>query len=451
MNNPLLKTVRTNFPDVDLAALPWPADADTWEAKDLELFIGSGGFLKPKKKKAASVPATGCTGAGPTAATPSPAKAAATAAAAAAVSAAPVPAASLVSSPPEKARPAAGTARLDGEEDGTAQATEKPKGAFDPAPRASASGVVERPSGFEVPGFSVDRCAITLPVRIHCEDTTRDGHVRLESLTAYAERLRSLALKQIMGLSLADLKQQALAILATEYVVEIVGSGIRVLDTLRIDSTPEFPATPMFPWDTTMHTEDGDMYAKGMFGLNLCQISPSGQYSGIDEAGYEHFVQDFRKFCNPRKKNFSATSMRFFSAYPSSGKPFKPTEYKQVTYIVRGSDCDMYNVLFQARVPSMMESCYHRRDALAMYVNIRTSVRPDDELQVHVMTDADSALFICMRGAEAVLTAFGHYGVQRPMVQEELKCASFRLPLLLKFLKGQSKPAANSDFDLSNV
>lgn len=67
-----------------------------------------------------------------------------------------------------------------------------------------------------------------------------------------------------------------MAILATEFVVEIVGQGmpftnldilhlpdiltvsafgpcripgIRVLDTLRIDTTPEFPAAPLFPWD----------------------------------------------------------------------------------------------------------------------------------------------------------------------------------------------------------
>ncbi|CAK9023907.1 unnamed protein product [Durusdinium trenchii] len=51
------------------------------------------------------------------------------------------------------------------------------------------------------------------------------------------------------GISLADLKEKKLAILATEFVVEVVGAGIRVLDTLRVETVPEFPAAPLFPWD----------------------------------------------------------------------------------------------------------------------------------------------------------------------------------------------------------
>ena len=38
-------------------SLPWPAGAETWTTKELELFIGSGGFLKPKKKAPAPAPA----------------------------------------------------------------------------------------------------------------------------------------------------------------------------------------------------------------------------------------------------------------------------------------------------------------------------------------------------------------------------------------------------------
>eukprot|EP00913_Durusdinium_trenchii_P004606 g4275.t1 len=53
MQNPHLKDVLVNFPDVVPDSLPWPKDADAWSLKDLEIFIGSGGFLKPKKKAAA--------------------------------------------------------------------------------------------------------------------------------------------------------------------------------------------------------------------------------------------------------------------------------------------------------------------------------------------------------------------------------------------------------------
>ena len=48
MENPLLSGVLEEFPDVDAAALPWPAGAEGWTAKELKIFIGSGGFIKPK-------------------------------------------------------------------------------------------------------------------------------------------------------------------------------------------------------------------------------------------------------------------------------------------------------------------------------------------------------------------------------------------------------------------
>eukprot|EP00913_Durusdinium_trenchii_P004604 g4273.t1 len=44
----------------------------------------------------------------------------------------------------------------------------------------------------------------------------------------------------------------------------------------------------------------------------------------------------------------------------------------------------------------------------------------------------EAALFICLRGKEPVLTAVGRYKVGA-MSQEEIKCASIRLPLLLKY------------------
>merc|ERR1712151_443452 len=112
-------------------------------------------------------------------------------------------------------------------------------------------------------------------------------------------------------------------------------------------------------------------------------------------AEYDKFTQHMRQWSNPKKLNFSATSLRFFSAYKESGKPFTPSGRRTTEYVVRAADCDMYSVLFQARVCSMMESCHRRYDALAMYVNIMTSVRPGDELTVHILSSSNAALFIC--------------------------------------------------------
>ncbi|CAJ1352955.1 unnamed protein product [Effrenium voratum] len=394
MDNPHLKEVLVSFPDVVAESLPWPEGAETWSPKELELFIGSNGFLKPKRKAQAK---TG-------AATPSPATPA---------------------MPAEPAEPAKAA-----------------------APEVDAAAM-ERPASFETAGFSQERRVLTMPVRVHCEDTAPNGHVRIESLVAYAERIRSLALKQVMDVSLADLKEKNLAILATEFVIEIVGSGVRVLDTLRVDTAPEFPAAPLFPWDTEMWKEDGSLYVRGLFGLNLCQISSTGEYSGVDEKTYRSFTKELQRWA-PARQRFSPTSLRFFSAYEKSGSPFAPEKYAQASYVVRFADCDMYNVLFQARVPSMMEVCHPRGDARAFYVNIRMSVRPGDNLQVHVFSNEATALFICLLGKKPVLAAVGRYGAEA-MHQEEIKCASMRLPLLLKYCNEGQKPAACEDFDLSKL
>ncbi|CAK9022038.1 Uncharacterized protein SCF082_LOCUS15618 [Durusdinium trenchii] len=150
MQNPHLKDVLVNFPDVVPDSLPWPKDADAWSLKDLEIFIGSGGFLKPKKKAAAP-------------------------------SAPPAPPRTTGASSPEQA--VSGYA----EANGTA------------LPAADAAPAVPAPFGFETPGFNQEKHRFIMPVRVHCEDTAPNGHVRVESLVAYAERIRSLALKQIMA------------------------------------------------------------------------------------------------------------------------------------------------------------------------------------------------------------------------------------------------------------
>merc|ERR1740121_3496460 len=99
-----------------------------------------------------------------------------------------------------------------------------------------------------------------------------------------------------------------------------------------------------------------------------------------------------------REKVFSSLSLRFHNTYKPEGKPFRPSGYKKATYVVRGADCDMYNVLYHSRVTSFLESCHPRYDAMAFYVNIRMSVRPGDELRVHVFETSGTALFICLRG-----------------------------------------------------
>ncbi|OLQ00172.1 hypothetical protein AK812_SmicGene17181 [Symbiodinium microadriaticum] len=162
MDNPHLKSVLVEFPDVDAAALPWPAGAEEWEPKDLQLFIGSGGFLKPKKKKAAEA----------------------------------------------KAAPPASATREsinNGSKD-AALCTSLPIRFWNAVLEVMRTITHSSQDVMMYPFGEQERKTLSMPVRVHCEDTSPNGHVRIESLNAFAERIRSLALKQIMGVSLADLK-----------------------------------------------------------------------------------------------------------------------------------------------------------------------------------------------------------------------------------------------------
>ncbi|CAK0866254.1 unnamed protein product [Prorocentrum cordatum] len=77
MDNPLLPSVLEKFPGVEASSLPWPPDANDWDLKGLEMFVGSGGFLKPKRRAEAPKPAPAP--APPAAGGPAPAAAAASA------------------------------------------------------------------------------------------------------------------------------------------------------------------------------------------------------------------------------------------------------------------------------------------------------------------------------------------------------------------------------------
>eukprot|EP00971_Amphidinium_carterae_P251865 5000677-Amphidinium_carterae.1 len=159
----------------------------------------------------------------------------------------------------------------------------------------------------------------------------------------------------------------------------------------------------MFPWSIEYLHSDGSLYAQGCWGLNLCRVSAAGAYSAIDDAGYKEFIKGMAESWPNQKPKFTASSLRFYNVYAPAGKPFRPVSKEVVSYTVRGADCDLYSVLYQGRVPSMMESCKPRYDATGAYVSIRTSVRPGDALSVHVFSEEARALFICLRGREAVL------------------------------------------------
>lgn len=310
------------------------------------------------------------------------------------------------------------------------------------------------PYGFEDPGYDASLHVVNLPVKVHCEDTSPSGHVRMESLVAFAERIRSLTMSKLTGASLEHLKEINYVLLVNEYVIEIVGDGCPVMETMRVETSPEFPGAPLFPWTTEFHREStGELYAKGVFGLNLCTIGEEMNYRGAEKKEYDAFFKEWRPWMKPNNRRFPDNTLRFFGVFPESGKPFIPTGRKTVQYKVRGADCDLYSVLFLARVCSFLESAHPRYDVTAVYVNIATSVRSGDELDIHVLHSANSAFFLCAIGHTVKVTAFFHYAEKRPMCREELKCASMPISVkrLLNFCRGGEKPVPCKDFDLSSI
>ena len=57
MAHPLLPSVLGEYPHVDVESLVFPEGSDSWDLESLKLFVGSGGFIVPKRKKAPEVAA----------------------------------------------------------------------------------------------------------------------------------------------------------------------------------------------------------------------------------------------------------------------------------------------------------------------------------------------------------------------------------------------------------
>lgn len=54
MANPLIDLVLARYPGTTRDSLTFPPESAEWEEKEVELFIGSGGFVRPKRKKKAT-------------------------------------------------------------------------------------------------------------------------------------------------------------------------------------------------------------------------------------------------------------------------------------------------------------------------------------------------------------------------------------------------------------
>ncbi|CAK9106292.1 unnamed protein product [Durusdinium trenchii] len=51
MSQPKMEELRLKYPGVEVDDLPWPKDISHWSDRDLDIFVGSGGFIKPKRRR----------------------------------------------------------------------------------------------------------------------------------------------------------------------------------------------------------------------------------------------------------------------------------------------------------------------------------------------------------------------------------------------------------------
>lgn len=404
MDNPLIEKVLSRYPDVDRASLAFPADAEFWDERDLDLFIGSGGFVKPKKKQAPGKAAAGSGSGGPPA-----------------LPAAAAPAAGT--SPPVVVSPSPATLA----------AAEPRREERAPVPSPSTGGAAHPVEGGVAPPLRpIELEAITVsgqgdgggggytsvPITTHLEDMGPLG-LRLSALLNKCERCRSLTMLKVSGHDLSVLRQRYnVGILLREFACEVAPvDAVPVMSVLRIHSHVELPVSPFLPFTQKVVREDGPEDSAALcsarFGLLLLNLEKMLPVE--DNSLYERVVAEFRRsFSIPRTGDKSVP--KFPKVYPRLRTPFRPSKVAAAQYTIRPSDCDMYRVLFHPRVPEICESVnfsigapFCERMPTAVYANLSQPVRTGDHFDVHLFVEEVEGDAVSPR--TAVLYLFVHHPI----------------------------------------
>lgn len=399
--NPLLPKVLADYPGVDISNLNWPPDAVSWDEKDLDLFIGSGGFIKPKKKKVAAakpiveVPSAEGTqsnghGGYPQQVSLSMVKQD--------VSPSPVPPierqaskTSTTCSTPDSCRPTPKEDPL--EEDGG----NMPLAALP----VEKSQPVEWFNTTVVPG--IDGHTV-VPITTHLEDLGPEG-MRLTAMLNKFARCRSVLLNnKESDLDLAAFMEKHNAgVLLREFACEVETANpaymMSPMSVLDVHTSVELPIRPFFPFRQKLcgKSQDGkdEIVAEARFGhllLDMAKMAP------LDNAPlYRQVASEVRKLFSLPPPDGDGIVPKFPTLYPKRGRSFRPFKRLQSEYTVCSSDCDMYRVIFHPRVCEICEvinfnvrADFCKMTPTAVYANLAKPVHVGDRLDVHLFVEDEA-------------------------------------------------------------
>ncbi|CAE8594349.1 unnamed protein product [Polarella glacialis] len=464
--NPLVAKVLGRYPDVN--GLEFPPDTVDWTEMEIDLFIGSGGFLKPKRKKAVPV----------VAATPSLSPSTAGYSSSAPVLAPVTPPASALQTA------AASTAKVLAVPNGVSSATPAASAAAtaaEPAVAASTSAVPPWQSPVVADIVRVQRKFLqaevelmqtegkqwVVPLTTFMEDVGPRG-LRMVAALNKCERSRSAALMKGANFDLRVLKETyGTGILLREFALEVASlEHSDIMSVLWCETCIELPCSPFIPMTQALvPASGGTAVCTGRFNLVLVDMQTMSVVN--DTNVYERVAVPLRQSLGIPKPSGKEGVPKFPRIYPSRGRPFAPQQLMKTNVTLLPSDCDMYRVIFHPEVASICErvnfSCglgFREEPGVAIYANLSKPASAGTCFEVFVFIEhADGqarALYLFANkggsGAAAVTMAvFGVYGPPpgRLASEDVSACAATKFALLHGFAALGKAGGTDKDIDLS--
>lgn len=400
----MISKVLERYPDVAPGSLHFPPESVEWTEKDIDLFVGSGGFLKPKRKPAVAAVAA-----------PVPTR-----------SAAPVSADGLGTSVSSTAPVAAGAAS---------------------APRA------------EVDLMECGTSCWRVPLISFMEDVGPRGLKMVAALNK-CERSRSAALMRSAKFDLEVLKTQyGAGILLREFALEMVSDPpAGIMSVLWCETKVELPCAPFMPMVQHLVPESGELpVCSGRFNLLMLEVKTMEVLS--NNSIYEEVARPLRQSLGIPKPTGKEGVPKFPRCYPSRGRPFRPSKLLKTECVIMPSDCDMYRVIFHPQVANVCERInfalgveFQEERAVAIYANLAKPASVGDRFEVSVLVEPPGAeavvkqhrvmyLFVLKGGSGAsacVMTIFVVYGpAPGALTAEDVgACAASKFGSLYNFVAG---------------
>ena len=394
--SPAVSRVLRRYPDVDISTLTFPSDAPEWTEQEFELFVGSGGFLKPKRRRN-NGPGIQSNGAY------SPRNPA------------------FIPIDQREAQAAASSSSSSTHKMLPKRETDTPLD-YAPGPVLTTPGVAVLP---ELPLTTWHEGAYWAPSATYMEDVDENG-MRLVAALNKCERFRNVGLKKGAGFTLNALKEKfGAGILLREFAMEVLGEiPSNIMSLLWVSLRLELPCSPFMPMYQVMVPEGRQKaVCKGVFGMLMLDTATMSVLN--DNKIYEEVAEPLRKAFSLKKPDGSEGVPKFPRIYPGRGSPFRPLQVMSTTYTVRPNDCDMYRVIFHPQMVSVCEKVnyavglpFGKQPPVAIYANLAKPAGVDDTFNVRIYIEpppfADClqhrVLYLFSVKGAGVMTAFVIYG-----------------------------------------